>query len=38
MLGFFITYLNPKLSYLFEDLYKEIIIRKPKEVGSSGSR
>ena len=30
-LGF---YLNPQISYLLKDLYKEIIMRNPEKVGS----
>ena len=29
---------RPQRTYLFKDLYKEIIIRSPKQVGSLGSR
>ena len=29
---------EPYVTYLFKDLYKEIIIRSPKKVGSVGSR
>ena len=31
-------YLNPEEPTLFTDLYKEIIIRNPKNVGPSGLR
>ena len=31
-------YLNPEEPTLFQELYKEIIIRNPKKVGYSGLR
>ena len=31
-------YPNPQITYPFRDLYREIIIRNPKKVGSLGSR
>ena len=31
-------YLNPEKPYLFKELYKEIMIRKPEKVGFLGSR
>ena len=34
----FRVYLNPQITDLFEDSYKEIRIKNPKNVGSSGSR
>ena len=34
----FRAYLNPKITYLFKDSYKEFILRNPKKVGSLGSR